>query len=168
MLLLRRQPGNDYLTLLQFLLNHRRYLRSGNHSRVGKSPAELLTGETHPHWLELLGYTRFSKAVAPLAIRDPLKRGVDHGARRSRPQLPDNRWARLRVIRILGASGCRLRSSPQPRQRLCVPRALGQHLVPEPPGLGKVAALGGQRCQVAPGDVAVDPLIKTAKPIRAF
>jgi hypothetical protein len=57
---LRRQLGNDYLTLLQFFLNHRRYMRSENPSRVGKSPAELLTGQSHPHWLELLGYTRFS------------------------------------------------------------------------------------------------------------
>ena len=58
---LRRQLGKDYLTLLQFFLNHRRYLRSDNPSRVGKSPAELLTGEPHAHWLELLGYTRFSR-----------------------------------------------------------------------------------------------------------
>ncbi len=42
---LRRQLGKDYLTLLQFFLNHRRYLRSEVPSRVGKSPAELLTGE---------------------------------------------------------------------------------------------------------------------------
>jgi hypothetical protein len=58
---LRRQLGNDYLTLLQFFLNHRRYLRSEDPSRIGKSPAELLTGERHAHWLELLGYTRFSQ-----------------------------------------------------------------------------------------------------------
>ena len=58
---LRRQFGKDYLTLLQFFLNHRRYLRSEVPSRVGKSPAELLTGEPHAHWLELLGYTRFSQ-----------------------------------------------------------------------------------------------------------
>lgn len=58
---LRRQLGKDYLTLLQFFLNHRRYLRSENPGRVGKSPAELLTGEPHAHWLELLGYTRFSR-----------------------------------------------------------------------------------------------------------
>ena len=45
----------------QFFLNHRRYLRSEVPSRVGKSPAELLTGEPHAHWLELLGYTRFSQ-----------------------------------------------------------------------------------------------------------
>ena len=58
---LRRQLGKDYLTLLQFFLNHRRYLRSDDPSRVGKSPAELLTGEPHAHWLELLGYTRFAR-----------------------------------------------------------------------------------------------------------
>jgi transposase-like protein len=59
---LRRQLGTDYLTLLQFFLNHRRYLRSEDPSRVGKSPAELLTGEPHAHWLELLGYTRFTRS----------------------------------------------------------------------------------------------------------
>ena len=42
-------------------MNHRRYLRSEDPSRVGKSPAELLTGEPHAHWLELLGYTWFSQ-----------------------------------------------------------------------------------------------------------
>jgi hypothetical protein len=58
---LRRHLGNDYLSLLQFFLNHRRYLRSEHPERVDKSPAELLNGQRHPHWLELLGYTRFSR-----------------------------------------------------------------------------------------------------------
>jgi hypothetical protein len=58
---LRRHLGPDYLALLQFFLNHRRFLRSERPERVGKSPAELLTGQTHPHWLEMLGYTRFSR-----------------------------------------------------------------------------------------------------------
>jgi hypothetical protein len=58
---LRRQLGSDYLVLLQFFLNHRRFLRSEHRDRVNKSPAELLTGQTHPHWLEMLGYTRFSQ-----------------------------------------------------------------------------------------------------------
>ena len=58
---LRRQLGPAYLVLLQFFLNHRRLLRSEHPERVGKSPAELLTGETHPHWLEMLGYRRFSQ-----------------------------------------------------------------------------------------------------------
>ena len=58
---LRRHLGSDYLALLQFFLNHRRFLRSERPERVGKSPAALLTGEDHPHWLEMLGYTRFSR-----------------------------------------------------------------------------------------------------------
>jgi hypothetical protein len=58
---LRRHLGADYLALLQFFLNHRRFLRSEHPERVGKSPTELLTGQSHPHWLELLGYTRFSR-----------------------------------------------------------------------------------------------------------
>jgi hypothetical protein len=58
---LRRHLGKDYLSLLQFFLNHRRYLRSEHPERVGKSPAELLNGHSHPHWLELLGYTRFCR-----------------------------------------------------------------------------------------------------------
>lgn len=58
---LRRQVGSDYLVLLQFFLNHRRFLRSAHTERVDKSPAELLTGQRHPHWLEMLGYTRFSR-----------------------------------------------------------------------------------------------------------
>ena len=58
---LRQNLGNDYLALLQFFLNHRRFMRSEHEERVGKSPAELLSGQSHPHWLELLGYTRFSR-----------------------------------------------------------------------------------------------------------
>ena len=56
---LRRQLGAPYLNLLQFLLNHRTFLRSHRPERVGKSPKELMTGQSHPHWLELLGFTRF-------------------------------------------------------------------------------------------------------------
>jgi hypothetical protein len=53
--------GPDYLALLQFFSNHRRFLRSERREGVGKSPVELLTGEAHPHWRELLGYPRFSR-----------------------------------------------------------------------------------------------------------
>jgi hypothetical protein len=52
---LRRHLGPDYLHLLQFFLNHRRFLRSEHAERVDVSPAELLTGQTHAHWLALLG-----------------------------------------------------------------------------------------------------------------
>jgi hypothetical protein len=58
---LRRHIGEAYLELLQFFLNHRRFLPSECPQRVGKSPAELLAGNAHPHWLELLGYKRFHK-----------------------------------------------------------------------------------------------------------
>jgi hypothetical protein len=52
---LRRHLGPDYLHLLGFFLNHRRFLRSEHPERVDRSPAELLTGQPHAHWLELLG-----------------------------------------------------------------------------------------------------------------
>ena len=60
---LRRQVGPEYLKLLQFFLNHRRFGRSAHGERVGKSPAEVLTGTQHPHWLEMLGYQRFRRAA---------------------------------------------------------------------------------------------------------
>jgi hypothetical protein len=56
---LRRELGSDYLALLQFFLNHRRFLRSERAERAERSPSELLTGQEHAHWLELLGFTRF-------------------------------------------------------------------------------------------------------------
>jgi hypothetical protein len=58
---LRRHLGPDYLVLLQFFLNHRRFLRSEHAERVGKSPAEVLTGSAHAQWLELLGHNRFCR-----------------------------------------------------------------------------------------------------------
>ena len=55
-LTLRRQLGGEYLSLLQFFLNHRTFLRSRVAERVGKSPTQLMTGKDHPHWLTLLGF----------------------------------------------------------------------------------------------------------------
>jgi hypothetical protein len=52
---LRRQVGPDYLHLLRFYLNHRPYPRSDRPERTGHSPRELLTGQSHAPWLELLG-----------------------------------------------------------------------------------------------------------------
>jgi hypothetical protein len=60
---LRRQLGPDYPELLRFYLNHRRFPRSAHEERVGKSPAELLSGQEHEHWLEMLGYQRFRRAA---------------------------------------------------------------------------------------------------------
>jgi hypothetical protein len=52
---LRRHLGGQYLDLLRFFLNHRRFMRSRRAERNGKSPRELMTGQGHPHWLTLLG-----------------------------------------------------------------------------------------------------------------
>ena len=38
-------------------------MRSECPERVGKSPTELLIGEHHPHWLELLGFDRFRRSA---------------------------------------------------------------------------------------------------------
>jgi hypothetical protein len=61
---LRRDIGPSYLELLRFFLNHRPYLRSAKPERRGKTPAQLLTGQDHPHWLEMLGFRRFRRAAA--------------------------------------------------------------------------------------------------------
>ncbi len=60
---LRRELGGEYLHFLQFFLNHRRFMRSEHKERIGKSPTELLTGEQHKHWLEMLGFKMFKKAA---------------------------------------------------------------------------------------------------------
>ncbi|HHL18470.1 MAG TPA: hypothetical protein ENJ33_01905, partial [Thiothrix sp.] len=61
---LRRQIGGGYLDLLRFYFNHRVYERSQRPERTGRSPAELMTGKKHPHWLEMLGFTRFKKPIS--------------------------------------------------------------------------------------------------------
>src|SRR5271165_1587817 len=60
---LRKEVGGGYLELLRFFLNHRRFLRSAHPERVEHSPAELLNGRAHAHWLELLGYQLFRRAA---------------------------------------------------------------------------------------------------------
>ena len=60
---LRREIGHGYLDLLRFFLNHKSFQRSSKPHRVGKSPAEILSGKAHPHWLALLGYTPFRRAA---------------------------------------------------------------------------------------------------------
>jgi hypothetical protein len=59
---LRRTLGEPYLGLLQFFLNHRCFIRSAVPERVGKSPKQLMTSSSHPHWLELLGFQLFRQA----------------------------------------------------------------------------------------------------------
>ncbi len=61
---LRRDVGPSYLELLRFFLNHRPYLRSAKPERRGKTPTQLLTGQNHPHWLEMLGFQCFRRGAA--------------------------------------------------------------------------------------------------------
>lgn len=58
---LRRHIGNDYLELLRYFLNHRRFMRSERPEREGLSPVEIMTGREYPHWLESLGFDRFQR-----------------------------------------------------------------------------------------------------------
>ena len=60
--ILRRHLGGSYLNLLRFFLNHQCFMRSQRAEREGKSPRDLMTGESHPHWLTLL-------ALGPLQSR---------------------------------------------------------------------------------------------------
>lgn len=53
---LRKEVGGGYLDLPRLFHNHRRFVRGAHPERVGKSPDELLCGEGHPHWLQMLGY----------------------------------------------------------------------------------------------------------------
>ena len=61
---LRKEIGNGYLSLLQFYLNHTPFLRSKHEYRKGKSPTDIMTGKSHPHWLEMLGLKRFKRVAA--------------------------------------------------------------------------------------------------------
>ena len=56
---LRRELGDGYLDLLRFFMNHHTFGRSRRPERLNRSPAQLLTGKRHPHWLELLGFQQF-------------------------------------------------------------------------------------------------------------
>jgi len=59
-----RKGFNDHrLSLFQFILNHRPFSRSEHKNNIGKSAAQLMSGLDHPHWLEMLGFKRFSLAA---------------------------------------------------------------------------------------------------------
>jgi hypothetical protein len=55
--------SQESLNLLRFILNHREFERSRCDHREGKSPAEVLHGKGHDHWLEQLGYKLFKQAA---------------------------------------------------------------------------------------------------------
>ena len=52
----KRVIPTQFLILLKVFFNTKKYRRSRIKERIGKSPLELLTGETHPEFLEALGY----------------------------------------------------------------------------------------------------------------
>jgi hypothetical protein len=62
-LFLRREIGNGFLNLLRFFLNHTPFERSAHSDREGKTPTEILTGKSHPHWLEMLGFEFFKQSA---------------------------------------------------------------------------------------------------------
>jgi len=51
--------ANDVRILVDWM--HNDILSLSGPERIGKSPAELLTGRKHSHWLELLGFERFCR-----------------------------------------------------------------------------------------------------------
>jgi hypothetical protein len=59
----RQESGHGFLDLLRFYVNHTPFNRSSRAERHKKSPAEILSGKPHPHWLEILGYTRLKRAA---------------------------------------------------------------------------------------------------------
>jgi len=60
---LRKQIGSPYLDLMRFFLNHHRFMRSEHPEREGKSPRELMTGASHAHWWDLLGFSLSKQAA---------------------------------------------------------------------------------------------------------
>ena len=59
----RQDIGHGYLDLLRFFMNHKPIERSTREHRQAKTPAEILCGESHSHWLEILGYTLFKRTA---------------------------------------------------------------------------------------------------------
>ena len=59
----RKQVTPRSLELIRFYLNHQVFLRSQHNDMRGRTPAEVLTGASHPNWLEMLGFQRFKKTA---------------------------------------------------------------------------------------------------------
>jgi hypothetical protein len=59
----RKGFKDERLSLIQFGLNHRPFMRSEHKKLVGKTPAQVMSGIDHPHWLEMLGFKRFKLAA---------------------------------------------------------------------------------------------------------
>ena len=52
------------LSLIQFYLNHKPFMRSKHERLINKTPAEAMTGKPHKSWLEMLGFSSFKKKAA--------------------------------------------------------------------------------------------------------
>lgn len=52
------------LSLIQFYLNHKPFMRSQHQRLIHKTPAQAMTGKDHPHWLEMLGFQLFNRKAA--------------------------------------------------------------------------------------------------------
>ncbi|SEA59643.1 hypothetical protein SAMN05192564_102306 [Paraburkholderia sartisoli] len=48
--------GRTWLGLLQFVFNHRPFVRSRCAERIGRNPKELMSDQPHEHWLTLPGF----------------------------------------------------------------------------------------------------------------
>lgn len=60
----KKSFNKNRLSLIQFYLNHKQFLRSKFEEFKGKTPAEILTNKTHKDWLELLGFNSFKRNAA--------------------------------------------------------------------------------------------------------
>lgn len=55
----RKNITQKVLSLIQFYLNHKPFMRSHHERLRNKTPAQAMTGKDHPHWLEMLGFKPF-------------------------------------------------------------------------------------------------------------
>jgi len=65
---LRKQLGSSVPKSTAIFLNHRRFIRSEYEGAGIKSLRELMTGQSHPHWLELLYLSASNKHNVKSAI----------------------------------------------------------------------------------------------------
>jgi uncharacterized protein YoxC len=60
----RKVVTQKTLSLIQFYLNHKPFMRSKHERLINKTPAEAMTGKPHKPWLEMLGFMSFKNKVA--------------------------------------------------------------------------------------------------------
>lgn len=60
----RKFISQKMLSLIQFYLNHKPFMRSKHDRLKDNTPAQALTGKSHLLWLEMLGFTCFKRQAA--------------------------------------------------------------------------------------------------------